>query len=84
MGRFKDEHGHTRWQEGRKDVREFLDKHPGLAGDILEAVLEVACPRIADVVEAIRNVRNCEAPANQKRLAIAALKKLKADLNEEE
>jgi hypothetical protein len=83
MGRFNDEHGHTRWQEGKKDVREFLNKHPGIAGDILEAVLEITCPRIADVVEAIRKVRNCEVPASEKIAAISALKKLKKDLNEE-
>jgi hypothetical protein len=82
MGKFKDEHGHNRWQEAKKDVREFLAKHPGIAGDILEAVLEIACPRIADVVEAIRKVKNCEAPASQKIAVVKALKQLKKDLDE--
>lgn len=84
MGKFKDEHGHNRWQEARKDVREFLDKHPGIAGDILEAVLEITCPRLSDVVEAIRKVKNSEVPASEKIAVISALKKLKKDLHEEE
>lgn len=82
MGKFKDKHGHTRWQEGRKDVREFLEKHPGIAGDILQAVLDIACPRIGDIVEAIRKVKNSEVPASEKIRIIAALKRLKKDIIE--
>lgn len=81
MGKFKDKHGHTRWQEGKKDVKAFIEKHGDEIGPIAKAVLKVAAPRVSHVLDAIQEVRQSKAPASQKEKAVAALEQLIDDLN---
>ena len=84
MGKFKDQHGHTRWKEARNDVKEFVKNHREEIGDVLETVLEVACPRIADIVEAIQKIKSSNATREEKKAAIYALKQLKSDIDEQD
>lgn len=84
MGRFKNKNGHSRWQEGKKDIKAFVDKHGDDIGPIARGILKVAAPRVSDVLETIREVRNSKAPANIKEKAMSALNQLVDDLDDDD
>lgn len=84
MGKFKDKHGHSRWQEGKKDIKSFVDKHGDDIGPIARGILKVAAPRVSDVLETIQEVRKSKAPASVKEKAMSALNQLVDDLDDDE
>lgn len=84
MGKFKDEHGHTRWKEAQNDVKRFVENHREEIGEILETVVGVAFPRYAAVLEAIKKVKESSIPREDKLPILHQLKKLKNDLRDDE
>lgn len=85
MGKFKDKHGRTRWQEAKSDVKTFLDKHGDDIGPVVKAVVKVAVPRVANVVDLVDEIkRSRKGTANEKAKVISALESLLEDLDDDD
>jgi hypothetical protein len=80
MGKFKDRVGHTRWQEARNDIRNWIADNPR-ALPILNGVIKVAVPRVASVMEAIEEVKESKVSAVDKKAIEARLLQLSEDLD---
>lgn len=83
MGKFKNKHGHTRWQEGRKDIKNFIDKHGDEIGPFVKAIAKVAVPRAGMAIEAIEEIRQSKAPKETREKAMKALGELIDDLDDD-
>jgi hypothetical protein len=85
MGKFKDKRGHTRWQEAKSDVKQFLDKHGDDIAPVAKAVVKIAIPRVANVIDLIDAVKtNRKGSATERDKAVAALETLLDDLDDDE
>lgn len=84
MGKFKDRRGHSRWQEARNDIREFIDKHDDQAGPILKGLAKVVAPRAAHIIDAISEVRQAKADKATKEKALSALEQTLDDLDDDD
>lgn len=84
MPRFRDKHGHTRWQGSRKKIREFIDKHDEKAGPVLRAVINVTMPRVGKVIDAIEEVKASKMTSVAKEETVSYLEQLIDDLEDDE
>jgi hypothetical protein len=84
MPRFRDKHGHTRWQGSRKKIREFIDKHDEKAGPILKAVIGTAMPRVGRIIDAIEEVRASKMTSVAKEETLSYLEQLMDDVEDDE
>lgn len=84
MGKFKDKNGHSRWQEGKADVKAFLDRNSDAVGPVLKGIVKVAVPRAAHVLEAIDEVKAAKSNSSAKQKAMDALGQLLEDLDDDD
>lgn len=82
MGKFKDKHGHSRWQEARQDVKNYIGTHES-AMPILKAIVKIAVPRAGSVIEAIEEVKASKLPQIDKVAINKRLDQLLEDLDED-
>lgn len=84
MGKFKNKTGHTRWQEGKSDVKRFLDKHGDEIAPVVKGIVKVAVPRAAIVIDLIEAVQKSRASEAEKKKALAPLEALLDDLDDDD